>query len=96
MQDNRFHVRTPHKATVRLIHSLEEIAVTLKDISVGGVYLEMDDISRFQVGDIVQLQIQGTAQETPEIEAEVVRVSDSGMGLKFCQLEESDLDSADN
>lgn len=88
MKDNRQHVRTSYSATVKLVHSIGAMSVNLRDISVGGVFLEMEEHSRFKLGDIVHLQMQGMVQEGPIIEAEVVRITEEGLGLRFTQSDE--------
>ncbi|MDH5326411.1 MAG: PilZ domain-containing protein [Gammaproteobacteria bacterium] len=85
MKENRMHARTPCKAKVKLVHSLGQYMVTLRDMSAGGVFLETEELHLFKVGDVVVLQIQGMMVEGPEIEAEVVRMEATGLGLKFLE-----------
>ena len=84
MSDKREHLRTPLKATVKLMLSDKgEIKLTMRDVSNGGVFVITDGVEPPPLGSVVKIQIQGMMEDAPVISAKVVRVNDEGFGLKF-------------
>lgn len=86
MSDNqRQHPRTNFKAKIKLWHpSFNEILVSTRDISDGGVFILIDPPTMPPIGERVKGQVQGMPVEAPLVEMEIVRVAADGLGLKFC------------
>lgn len=85
MENRREHVRTPLKVPLRIDHPrYGGLLVTTRDISEGGVFVTIDEASRFlQVGEQVCGQIQGMAEEAPLVRMRVVRCESCGVALIF-------------
>lgn len=84
MTDKRQYMRTPFKATVKLLLSEKgEVQLTMEDMSNGGVFLLTENIEPPPLGSIVKVQVQGMMADAPLISAKVVRVTREGIGLQF-------------
>jgi hypothetical protein len=87
--DKRKHTRTPLQCKIKILHSgVGEKIVNTRNISYGGVFVCLNPEDIPPVGTIVLGQVQGMAEDAPELEMEVVRVENEGVGLRF--IEESD------
>ncbi|KPK40805.1 MAG: hypothetical protein AMJ69_00935 [Gammaproteobacteria bacterium SG8_47] len=90
MANQRKHIRTRLQAAVKLTHeSIGTISATLRDLSDGGLFLLTDDWTPPPVGSRVQLQVVALSDEAPVVEAEVVRIAEEGIGLRFVDNQES-------
>lgn len=59
--------------------------VTSRDISDSGVQIEIGIAPLLLPGTCIDVQIQGRAGGPREVQAEVVRIGDTGMGLRFAR-----------
>ncbi len=86
MEDLREHIRMAMVCRIKILHKeLGEMLVQTRDISDGGVFVVLDQDLRLPIGDVVQGQVQGLAQDAPILEMKVVRLEPTGVGLKFIQ-----------
>lgn len=82
--NQRAHERLPLRCKFKIwSDSIGEAIVTTRDVSDGGLFLITDNIPALPVGTILQGQVQGMMADAPVVTMEVVRVEDSGIGLKF-------------
>lgn len=80
----RRYVRTNMRTLIKLIHpACGEVIVHTGDLSDGGVYIHADGLQLPEVGERVQVQVQGLPVEAPLIEAKIVRSDENGIGLEF-------------
>lgn len=84
-KNNRKHVRTKLRAAVKLTQpGVGEFTLHTRDISDSGAYVFCEPDSRAQVGDVVEVQVQGLpGGDAPVVRMRVVRLDDTGMGLEF-------------
>lgn len=83
--DRRIHCRTAMSAKVKVTHeSLGEFTFSTRDISDGGVFIVVD-VEPFapQMGDKVDVQVQGLPVPAPLLKMVVVRKTIDGYGLQF-------------
>jgi hypothetical protein len=59
------------------------VIVRTRDISLGGVYLVVEDLPMPPPGTVIEGQIQDEMEDRPIVRMEVVRVEPNGIGLKF-------------
>ncbi len=86
MTEHRGSIGMPFKCQIRIEHPEQgELLVTSRDISDKGVYVLAPGTVGLDVGVRVRGQVQGMAEEAPILEMEVVRVDQTGVGLRFCQ-----------
>ncbi len=84
MTNKRRHIRTRLNAKVNLTHaSLGTVTAVMRDLSDGGLYLIADGWTPPEIGTRVQVQVKGLSGDAPIIEAEVVRIDDEGVGMRF-------------
>lgn len=83
--NRREHLRTAMSAKVRVTHeTLGENTYATRDISDGGVFVEVSDPAWFpDVGDQVQVQVQGLPVPAPVLTMKVVRHTEEGFGMQF-------------
>lgn len=83
--DRRIHNRTAMSAKVKVVHeSLGEFVFSTRDISDGGVFVVIDtEPFDPEIGDKVQVQVQGLPVPAPVLEMVVVRKVNDGYGLQF-------------
>jgi hypothetical protein len=82
--DNRRHERVPLTSRIRITHdSFGSVVVKTRDISLGGVYLVIDDLTMPPPGTVIEGQIQDEMEDRPVVRMEVVRIEPNGVGLKF-------------
>ena len=82
--DNRQYERVALASRIRITHdTFGSVVVKTRDISVGGVYLIIDDLSMPPPGTVIEGQIQDEMEDRPVVRMEVVRVEPNGVGLKF-------------
>lgn len=83
--DRREHLRTALSAKVKVTHA--EFGTQLfstRDISDGGVFIVMaDEPFSPDIGDRVQVQVQGLPVPAPVLDMVVVRKTNDGFGLQF-------------
>ena len=83
--ERRVHNRTAMSAKVKVTHeSLGEFVFSTRDISDGGVFIVIDaEPFEPEIGDRVQVQVQGLPVAAPVLEMVVVRKVNDGYGLQF-------------
>ncbi|HEB95656.1 MAG TPA: PilZ domain-containing protein [Sedimenticola thiotaurini] len=82
--EKRRHERTPLCARIRITHeSFGSRIVKIRDISLGGVFLLVEDLQMPPEGTVIEGQVQDDYMERPVVKMEVVRLEPSGVGLKF-------------
>lgn len=93
--NNRQHVRTRLRAEVTVSHPrVGELRLQTRDISDGGAYVQAQDVD-VQMGDLVEVQMQGLAGEpAPVVLMRVVRVDRGGLGLQFVEEAAADVAAA--
>lgn len=85
VDDRRIHCRTAMSAKVKVTHDqLGEFIFSTRDISDGGVFIVVDtEPFAPEMGDKVNVQVQGLPVEAPLLEMVVVRKTIDGYGLQF-------------
>jgi hypothetical protein len=82
--DKRIHQRTSLTSQLRITHaSFGSIEVKTKDISEGGVFILMENVSLPPEGTILEGQVQDGVEGRPVVRMEVIRVEPNGIGLRF-------------
>lgn len=80
----REHPRTPMRCRLKVTHpEVGEQELHTQDISDGGVFVLLADVSGFAIGDKVKGQVQGMMADAPILDLEVVRLDSMGMGLRY-------------
>lgn len=82
---NRKHPRTRLRAAVTLRHpQVGEQHTHTRDISEGGAFLLAEGMRLPELGEIVEVQVQGlSGEEAPIVRMRVVRIDKEGVGLEF-------------
>ncbi|WP_148863015.1 PilZ domain-containing protein [Marinobacter fonticola] len=82
--NRRAHIRTALNAQVSVTHpSLGRRVYNTRDISDGGIFIVSEGSELPELGDRVEVQVQGLPVPAPVLEMEVVRMSVDGFGLQF-------------
>lgn len=83
--DRRGHIRTAMSARVEVVHdTYGTFQFSTRDISDGGVFVVVEgEPFTPDIGDRVQVQVQGLPIPAPVLEMVVVRKSNDGYGLQF-------------
>lgn len=84
--EKREHPRTPIQMTVELtFDNGDTLSVKTWDISDGGIgiTLPVETEHEWQVGQMMIAQVKGLPMPAPKVSAEVVRITDSRIGLKL-------------
>ena len=72
-------------ASVRLIHpDTGAIALKIKDMSYGGLFLLTDTPDFLPIGSKVKIQVITRGVDTPITEMKIVRMTSKGIGLCYC------------
>ncbi len=83
-EDRREHIRTALNAKVSVKHpDIGSRVFSTHDISDGGIFIVVEDDFSPQLGDRVQVQVQGLPIPAPVLEMMVVRKTVDGFGLQF-------------
>jgi hypothetical protein len=83
MDNKRQFQRTRFASRVKVVHPRHGSAMfTTGDVSDGGVYIERGAFD-LEVGDVVDVQVQGLPMEAPVVRMLVVRSDASGFGLQY-------------
>lgn len=84
--DLRHSIRTSLNCRIKVCHpAFGELLATTENLSDNGVFIKHPDMTQLKVGDIVTGQVQGLPMKAPTLTMEVMRITDSGAGLRFCQ-----------
>ncbi len=82
--NGRIHVRSNVRAQIKITSSSgSEILAYTQNLSDGGLFALADGQSLAGIGEIVQVQVQGSLIDAPILEAEVIRANSEGVGLMF-------------
>lgn len=82
----RQSIRTCMNCQIKICHPLlGEILATTEDLSDEGVFIKHPDMAKLKLGDVVTGQVQDLPIEAPILKMEVMRVTSSGVGFRFCQ-----------
>ncbi|WP_111496437.1 PilZ domain-containing protein [Marinobacter bohaiensis] len=85
--DRRSALRTALSARVRISHpTLGERVYHTRDISDSGIFVVVEDDTWPDIGDQVEVQVQGLPGEAPVLGMKVVRLTPEGFGLEFLNL----------
>ena len=84
-KNSREHIRTKLRADIKLSHpDVGDLNLHTENISDGGAYILAEGNKLPQVGELVQVQVQGMGSgEAPVLTMKVVRTDGDGMGLEF-------------
>ncbi|WP_428634740.1 PilZ domain-containing protein [Sedimenticola sp.] len=86
MNNRREHLRHPLTVDVKISHpDIGELIVKTKDISDGGLFILVEPADMPPIGEIVQGQVQGEAEDLPIVTMKIVRTEDDGLGLQFIE-----------
>jgi hypothetical protein len=90
-ENNRRFPRTHLRAEVKLAHpEVGEQRAHTRDISEGGAFVVSDGLTVPNLGDVIDVQVQGLPGEAaPVVPMRVVRIDKDGIGLAFIDREES-------
>ena len=84
MKNRREHSRLPLSIDVKISHPLfGEKVVTTKNFSEGGLFILAEPSELPPVGDFVDGQVQGMADEAPIVRMKIVRMEGDGLGLQY-------------
>lgn len=84
MKERRAHPRTVIHHRVRLIHPVfGETVTTTCDMSNGGFFIELSGVPFPEVGSMIKIQLLDTPIAAMVNELQVVRVTDTGIGVAF-------------
>lgn len=86
MQNNRKSIRTPIRLKLRVVHpELGEHILQSRDVSDTGVFLIDENHILSKPGLILEGQVLDApgSEKAPTVKMEVVRIEDSGIGLRF-------------
>jgi ribosomal protein S12 len=83
--NRRKSIRTKLQAKVRLSHpEVGDVHLHTSDISDGGAYILSDGNPLPEVGEVVEVQVQGIGSgEAPVVKMRIVRIDNQGVGLEF-------------
>ncbi len=83
-KDRKFN-RTRLRAEVKLSHPrVGEQRSHTRDISEGGAFILSEGIVLPEIGDVVEVQVQGLAGESaPVVKMKVMRIDKEGVALQF-------------
>lgn len=82
--DKRKHIRTKLSARVRISHTTGSVDIHTSDISDGGAYILSEGNKLPDIGELVDVQIQGMGEgEGPVVKMRIVRIDSQGVGLSF-------------
>ena len=90
-ENNRRFPRTRLRAEVKLTHPrVGEQRAHTRDISEGGAYVMREGIAVPELGEIIEVQVQGLpGEEAPVVRMRVVRIDHDGVGLAFVDDDEA-------
>ncbi|HEB58173.1 MAG TPA: PilZ domain-containing protein [Gammaproteobacteria bacterium] len=80
--DGSFHAKCT--ADIKVMHeSIGAVVMKMQDLTDRGIYILCEDVPMPSVGSIVQVQIQGMAEEAPIVDMEVITIEPDRIGLRF-------------
>jgi len=88
MEDKRKYNRRLVKAKIRLVHdTFGTLEAVTRDISDGGVFINLAVSPPFTVGDAIKLHFLDSAEPEAIFHATLIRVVDRGIALNFVDYE---------
>lgn len=82
----RQSIRTSMNCLIKICHPVfGEILAMTDDLSDEGVFIKHAEMTKLKKGDFVTGQVQDLPIEAPILKMEVMRITSSGAGLRFCQ-----------
>jgi PilZ domain-containing protein len=86
---DRKYPRTRLRAEVKLSHpKVGEQRTHTRDISEGGAFIMREGIVLPEIGDVVEVQVQGLPGEVaPVVSMRVIRIDKDGVALQFLDAE---------
>lgn len=88
-ENNRKYSRRAIQVDVQLSFLENETKhVRTRDVSEGGMFLEIDDTSEYPLGEMVHLKFNDPDHDglDTEKDAIIVRLADDGLGISFVEL----------
>lgn len=88
--NNRQHERHSIHVDVTVTYEEDKAQVTrTRDISDGGMFLELDNSSAYPMGEMVHIQYKNPFRDNMDthLDAIIVRVADDGIGIAFVEIE---------
>lgn len=88
--NSRKHERHPVHVDVTLNFQDKHASVTrTRDISDGGMFLELENPSNYPMGEMVHIQYKNPFRDNMDthVDAIVVRVADDGIGIAFVEID---------
>jgi c-di-GMP-binding flagellar brake protein YcgR len=89
-EDNRRYPRKEIKVSVELTFLEERYqVVNTRDISEGGMFIEMDSNGKYPIGEMVQLHYLDPLNNDEDTfkDAIIVRVADSGIAVSYIEMD---------
>lgn len=89
-ENNRKYTRHQVQMDVQLSYLEDKVRlVRTRDISEGGMFLELDNASVYPLGEMVHLKYYDTTKDglETEMDAIIVRIADDGIGIAFVVLD---------
>ena len=84
MDNRRRHPRHALSVDVKIAHpQFGEKIVKTKNVSESGLFILVEPSDMPLIGEIVQGQVQGEADDLPVVNMKIVRVDNDGLGLQF-------------
>jgi len=88
-ENHRKYTRQDIQVDVRLSYLAKEAKlVCTRDISEGGMFLEISDTSDYPIGEMVHLKYSDPVHDDLDTEKDaiIVRVADDGLGIAFIEI----------
>jgi len=86
MENKREHPRHPLAVNVKISHpEIGEIIVKTQNISDSGLFILVEPTKMPPLGEIIQGQVQGMAEDAPVVKMKIVRTEKEGLGLQFVE-----------
>ncbi|WMS88388.1 PilZ domain-containing protein [Pleionea litopenaei] len=84
MPERRNAIRTPIKTDVEVTsETLGVVKAQTRELSDFGAFVESQKLQSLAPGTVVTIQAVGFPETMPKLQAEVVRITKEGIGLKF-------------
>jgi len=89
MKEKRKHTRIPLEIEANIKYAEKSLKGKTKNISFGGVYIELKDISCFTPEDIcdVTLILKNEMSVNISFKCKIIHIFESGMGMQFKSIE---------
>ncbi|MEE8056553.1 MAG: PilZ domain-containing protein [Pseudomonadales bacterium] len=89
-KNKREYIHTKLRAEVKFSHpEVGELGLHTGDISDGGAYIFAEGHSLPNIGECVEIQVQGIGGDAPALKMRIVRLDNKGIGLEFVNEEDA-------